>query len=340
MLVSICMATYNGAKYIKEQMDSILSQRFKENDNVELEIIVSDDGSTDDTISILESYHDSRIKIFHHKNYSKYKYFKANRLASSNFENAITKATGDYLFLADQDDVWLPTKVEHTYEKLKETDADLVFTDLEVVNEKLETIYPSFNDFMLLSRKIKKYLHSYRLQYLYNCVTGCTLMSKKKFIKMILPIPTQSKYAIHDTWIACTVANNGKMEYLDEKTIKYRQHGNNQVGTDKISHKFSKLQQVRDLFIEVKLGLFRTYVENDRIFNDELKEKNKKALNYFEMIKDKKHINLKQWNVFHDLYKTETLSYYLLNFFIMNLPGISKGLFAIRYGVLKILGKR
>lgn len=70
------MATYNGAKYIKEQMDSILSQRFKENDNVELEIIVSDDGSTDDTISILESYHDSRIKIFHHKNYSKYKYFK------------------------------------------------------------------------------------------------------------------------------------------------------------------------------------------------------------------------------------------------------------------------
>ena len=58
------MATYNGAKYIKEQMDSILSQRFKENDNVELEIIVSDDGSTDDTISILESYHDSRIKIF------------------------------------------------------------------------------------------------------------------------------------------------------------------------------------------------------------------------------------------------------------------------------------
>ena len=159
-------------------------------------------------------------------------------------------------------------------------------------------------------------------------------------IEIILPIPTESKYAIHDTWIACTVANNGKMEYLDEKTIKYRQHGNNQVGTDKISHKFSKLQQVRDLFIEVKLGLFKTYVENDRIFSDELKEKNKKALNYFEMIKDKKHINLRQWNVFHDLYKTETLSYYLLNFFIMNLPGISKGLFAIRYGILKILGKR
>ena len=326
--IDILLATYNGEKYLKEQIESILNQTYSN-----IRLIISDDCSTEKTKEIIKAYEekDNRIiSYFHEKNLG---YVK-------NFEFLLSKVENEIYMLSDQDDVWLPTKVEHTYEKLKETDADLVFTDLEVVNEKLETIYPSFNDFMLLSRKIKKYLHSYRLQYLYNCVTGCTLMSKKKFIKMILPIPTQSKYAIHDTWIACTVANNGKMEYLDEKTIKYRQHGNNQVGTDKISHKFSKLQQVRDLFIEVKLGLFITYVENDRIFNDELKEKNKKALNYFKMIKDKKHVNFRQWNVFHDLYKTETFSYYLLNFFIMNLPGISKGLFAIRYGVLKILGKR
>lgn len=326
--IDILLATYNGEKYLKEQIESILNQTYSN-----IRLIISDDCSTDKTKEIIKEYEEKDNRIigyFHEKNLG---YVK-------NFEFLLSKVENEIYMLSDQDDVWLPTKVEHTYKKLKETDADLVFTDLEVVNEKLETIYPSFNDFMLLSRKIKKYLHSYRLQYLYNCVTGCTLMSKKKFIEMILPIPTQSKYAIHDTWIACTVANNGKMEYLDEKTIKYRQHGNNQVGTDKISHKFSKLQQVRDLFIEVKLGLFRTYVENDRIFNDELKEKNKKALNYFEMIKDKKHVNFRQWNVFHDLYKTETFSYYLLNFFIMNLPGISKGLFAIRYGVLKILGKR
>ncbi len=72
------------------------------------------------TISILEYYHDSRIKIFHHKNYSKYlSTFKANRLASSNFENAITKATGDYLFLADQDDVWLPSKIDKSLSVLR-----------------------------------------------------------------------------------------------------------------------------------------------------------------------------------------------------------------------------
>ena len=223
-----------------------------------------------DAIKYMQEYpkKDSRIKLF----------FQEKNLGYvKNFEFLLSKVENEIYMLSDQDDVWLPTKVEHTYKKLKETDADLVFTDLEVVNEKLETIYPSFNDFMLLSRKIKKYLHSYRLQYLYNCVTGCTLMSKKKFIEIILPIPTESKYAIHDTWIACTVANNGKMEYLDEKTIKYRQHGNNQVGTDKISHGFKNIEQVRELFINVKLGVFGTYVENNDKFPKELQEQNKKS---------------------------------------------------------------
>lgn len=114
MLVSICMATYNGAKYIREQVDSILNQEFAENHDVELELVVSDDGSTDDTIKILESYHDSRIKIFHHQNHATYKYFKANRLASDNFAYAIEKATGDYIFLSDQDDVWFSVKLDRS----------------------------------------------------------------------------------------------------------------------------------------------------------------------------------------------------------------------------------
>lgn len=111
-LVSVCMATYNGGKYIREQVDSILNQEFKENPNVELELVVSDDGSTDDTIQILEAYHDPRIKIFAHKDKKKYKYFYANRLASDNFGNALLNAHGDYLFFSDQDDVWMPSKLD------------------------------------------------------------------------------------------------------------------------------------------------------------------------------------------------------------------------------------
>lgn len=119
MLVSVCMATYNGAKYIRGQIDSILNQEFVENENVELEIVVSDDGSTDNTLEILESYHDARIKIFHHANHLKYRYFKANRMASANFENAITKAQGEYLFLSDQDDVWFPFKIDKSLTVLR-----------------------------------------------------------------------------------------------------------------------------------------------------------------------------------------------------------------------------
>ena len=112
MLVSICMATYNGGKFIREQVDSILNQEFKENQNVELELVVSDDGSTDDTIPILEAYHDPRIKIYHHRNGKKYKYLNATRACKCNFENAMSQAKGDYIFLTDQDDVWYSWKVD------------------------------------------------------------------------------------------------------------------------------------------------------------------------------------------------------------------------------------
>lgn len=321
--IDVLLATYNGEKYLREQIDSILNQTYSN-----IRLVISDDCSKDNTRKIIKEYEekdDRVISYFHEKNLG---YVK-------NFEFLLTKVENEIYMLSDQDDVWLPTKIEHTYNKMVETNADLVFTDLEVVDENLKMMYPSFNDYMKLSRKIKKYKNDYRLQYLYNCVSGCTLMSKKKFLDMILPIPTQSKYAIHDTWIATAIANNGKVEYLDEKTILYRQHGNNQVGTEKVSHGFEKLDQVRELFINVKLGLFETYVQNDRIFNDKLKKENKEALEYFKMIQNKKNVNFRKWNVFHRLYKNETIYYYIINFFIMNLPGISRILFKIRKALKK-----
>ena len=91
------MATYNGAKYIKEQLDSIIPQ-LREDD----ELIVSDDASKDDTLKIVESYNDPRIKIFHNENHG----------VAHNFENAMREATGDLIYFADQDDVWLPGKLD------------------------------------------------------------------------------------------------------------------------------------------------------------------------------------------------------------------------------------
>jgi glycosyltransferase involved in cell wall biosynthesis len=326
--IDILMATYNGETYLKEQLNSILNQTYSN-----FRLIISDDCSKDGTRKILEEYakKDNRITL----------YFQEKNLGFiKNFEFLLSKVENKIYALSDQDDVWLAEKIEKTYNKMKATDADLVFTDLEVVNEKLEEMYPSFNDFMLLSRKIKKCHNDYKMQYLYNCVTGCTLMSKKKFLDKIVPIPKNSKYVLHDTWIGLVVSLYGKVEYLDEKTIKYRQHGNNQVGTDKISHKFKKLEEVRNLFIEVKLQLFETYVENEKLFPDSLKVQNKKALEYFKDISKKKNVNFKNWNVFYCLYKNETLVYYLENFVIMNFPILARIAFKIRYVILKILGRR
>lgn len=326
--IDILMATYNGEKYLKEQIESILNQSYKN-----INLIISDDCSKDNTRKILEEYEnkDKRVKVY---------YQKENLGYIKNFEFLLKQVKSEIYMLSDQDDVWLPKKVEKSYELLKKENADLVFGDLEVVDENLNTVYPSFGDFMLLNRKINKYIGSYKVNYLYNCVTGCTVMSKKKYIEKMLPFPSQSKYVAHDHWLAIMLSINGKLAYMQEKYIKYRQHGNNQIGTDKISHKFNKLEQVRNLFIEVKLGVFGTYVDNNEKFPENLQELNKKSYKYFQMIQEKKNFNFKNWGVFHELYKTETFIYYIENFLIMNMPFIAKGLFKIRHMVLKMLGKR
>ncbi|MCI8640276.1 MAG: glycosyltransferase family 2 protein [Clostridia bacterium] len=326
--IDVLLATYNGEKYLKEQIESILNQTYSN-----IRLIISDDGSTDNTREIIKEYKQKDKRVVY--------YFQENNLGYiKNFEFLLTKVENEIYMLSDQDDFWIPEKIEHTYKKLKDTNSDLVFTDLEVVDENLKQIYPSYNDYMHLTRKIKKYINSYRLEYLYNCVTGCTIMSRKKCIAKIIPIPLTSKYAIHDTWIACTIVNNGKVAYLDEKTVKYRQHGNNQVGSNKPTHKFSKMNETREFLLEMRLGIFRTYVENNNIFNENIKKKNQQALSYFEMLKNKKYINFRRWNIFHDIYKTETFYYYISNFLIMNFPCITKGLYIVRFRILKMLGKR
>ena len=279
--IDILLATYNGEKYITEQIDSILNQTHKN-----IRLIISDDCSKDKTIEILKEYEkkDNRIKLYLQQK---------NLGVVKNIEFLLKKVENKYYMLADQDDVWLPEKAEKSLEKLKQEQVDFVFGDLEVVDKDLKTMYPSFGDFMLLNRKINKYINSYKLNYLYNCVTGCTILAKKETIEKMLPLPQKSKFLIHDYWMGLMSSIYGKVAYVPEKYIKYRQHGDNQVGTDKISHGFKRIEQVRELFINVKLGVFGTYVENNSRFPKELQELNIQSYEYFKMLEKKKNVNFK-----------------------------------------------
>ncbi len=121
------MATYNGEEYVAEQIQSILSQ-LEQND----EIIISDDGSCDNTLNIILQFEDARIKLFHNKNHG----------LIHNFENALKNAIGDYVFLCDQDDIWLPHKVSEMFDALQLY--DLVVSDCTVVDKNLNIILDSF----------------------------------------------------------------------------------------------------------------------------------------------------------------------------------------------------
>jgi len=315
--IDILLATYNGEKYLKEQIDSILSQTYSN-----FRLIISDDCSNDRTREILKEYEekDNRITVY---------YQEKNLGYVKNFEFLLTKVENEIYALSDQDDVWLPEKIEKYIENMNKEKSDLVFGDLEVVDENLKTINKSFNDYMKITRKIKK-CNDYNRLYLYNCVTGCTIVTKKEFLDKILPLPKNTKHVLHDYWIALITSIYGKISYMEETYIKYRQHGKNQVGIEKTSYKMQSFDEIRNLFIEVKLELFETNVRNNKRFPKEIQELNNKALEYFKQLENKSNFNFKGWNVFYKLYKNETFSYFILNFVIINLPFIGRNLFKLK----------
>lgn len=200
-MISVCIATYNGASYIEEQVRSILGQLSSFD-----EVIISDDGSVDATLDIIESINDSRIKIVQ----------STARNVSHNFQNAILVSKGDYIFLADQDDVWMPNKVNIITAALE--NYTLVCHDGFVVSSDKKLLYDSIH----LKPKLK---------FIYNLVsnrtyTGCCMAFRRELLDYTLPFPR--KEILHDWWIGLLAdLYNVKRVYLDDKLILYRRHTDN-----------------------------------------------------------------------------------------------------------------
>lgn len=202
-MISVCIPTYNGAKYLREQLDSILLQLGKED-----EVIISDDSSTDATLQILKNFHDPRIRILHREGGVKHPSF--------NLENALKQAKGDYIFTADQDDIWMENKVEKMVQALQEY--DLVVSDAMIVAKNGQMIAESF--FQQHHSK-----RGYWANLLRNSFLGCCMAFRRECLSYILPFP--SKIAMHDIWIGLCVELHGKTLFLPEKLIRYRRHEQN-----------------------------------------------------------------------------------------------------------------
>lgn len=320
--VDILLATYNGEKYLREQLDSILNQTY-----TDFNLIISDDCSTNiETIQILKEYEnkDTRIEVF---------YQEKNLGSNRNFEFLLSKVQNEYYMFCDQDDVWNDNKIELCVEAIEREKADLVYTDLQVVDKNLNVINTSFNKKMKLLSKQRKYT-DFRLEYLYNCITGCTLLGRTSMLKEILPL-TNNKDILHDYWIGLVTSMKGKIYYLDVQTIKYRQHLDNQVGTKKYTSRFKKFDQKRDYIIDLKIEKFKTYSSRKECFNEKLQNLNEDALEYFKMIKQKRNINFKGWKIYRSIFKYESIGYYIFYFLFYNFPFI----YRIGYNAYSMLKK-
>lgn len=210
-MISVCMATYNGEKYIEEQLKSILSQ-LGEND----EVIVSDDSSTDNTLAIVESFNDVRIKIFPN-----------NKFHSPifNFENALKQATGDYIFLSDQDDIWKSDKIRVMLSYL--THYSLVVSDCFIVDKDGNLVKKSyFGKKIPRSGIIKNIVH--------NNYLGCCMAFKKEILEIALPFPR--KIAMHDIWLGLCASLFYSTFFIPNKLIYYRRHETNASPTSENSN--------------------------------------------------------------------------------------------------------
>ena len=203
--ISVSMATYNGEKFIRQQLDSIINEI-----GIDDEIIISDDSSNDNTVSIIKSYNDKRIKLFENQK------FKSPLL---NFEFAISHAVNDLIFLSDQDDLWVKGRVEIMKTALEH--ADLVVSDFSIIDESNNIILPSYFTKYPLRAKPGIIRNLWR-----HSFSGCCMAFRKEILKKALPFP-KDVYTYHDFWIGFVANLFYKIKFIQKPLTLYRSHTNN-----------------------------------------------------------------------------------------------------------------
>ena len=242
-MITIALAAYNGEKYIEEQLDSLIEQDIDE----DLSIVVADDGSADKTFGILCDYVERYPGLIN---------AAVNEVptgsAKGNFFGLLRSIDDDYVMLCDQDDVWNADKVRVTFERMKKLEAKygkdtplLVFGDVEVVDEGLNVISES----MARYQKTAPHHNGLNHYLVQNNIIGCTVMINRALLNYTKYEPKVCM--MHDWWLGLLASAFGHISFIDRPLMKYRQHGNNQMGTRAASdtsqyiERLSKGEEVR-----------------------------------------------------------------------------------------------
>lgn len=268
------LSTYNGAAYLREQLDSILGQTYSN-----IHVLVRDDGSSDSTSEILKYY----IATFDNIIVCDWGH---NIGSSASFYRLLEFSTANYVMFCDQDDFWLPGKVQSTLSLADETFLTgvpgLVFTDLTICDGHLNIVSESMH--RVQKNDVNYIVRSYLAMLAQNTVAGCTMLINRSSVNFILDRGLPPVGIVHDHWFAVNIARNGVVAYLDESTILYRQHDSNQVGSKSVGVRyiFSRLLSVKHILqhdarfvsslggiglVDIfKLIVFKLYLNCTRIF--------------------------------------------------------------------------
>ena len=220
--IAVLLATYNGEKYLREQLDSLLAQDFDD-----FACFIHDDDSTDNTREIIAEYCNTYPETFIEIKEQR----TGEKGARDNFLFLLKKVEADYYMYCDQDDVWLPKKISKTFSVImKHTIGKpaCVYTDLKVVDQKLNIISNSYFSY----RSLDPWRNSYKTLLIISICTGCTMMLNRMLRDEVLKLKCNSYIHMHDIDTAITAALLGDIEFLDEPTILYRQHNDNNVGAN------------------------------------------------------------------------------------------------------------
>jgi len=286
-MIDILMATYNGEKYLRPQLDSILRQS-----NTDWRLIIRDDCSTDSTVQIVQEYRE--------KYPDKFVLLQADvpsGSAQNNFLQLIKHlqhhGTASYVMFADQDDVWLQNKIQLTLDKMQELENQygsdiplLVHSDLSVVDAALNIINSSMFAMQNMDAKRDK-LNNILVQ---NIVTGCTMMVNKPLLDMANEIPQHA--VMHDMWMALIASAFGHIGFIEEPTIFYRQHVGNAIGAKNVrTLRFFLLKLINlDKIHRSHIHLYRQADEFLHIYRNELDAEQQELLTAYGGLESKNFI--------------------------------------------------